>query len=408
MGYVKNNYGCHCFYGDSAFKRYNRAAIGDTVIFNYNSNNTYNGCCGGRRGGGFWGGIGMGLGMGLGNLFGGLFGGAGFGGNMFSSMGMPFGAGFGNWGFGGASPAAARVNNNTQSAVTTKTLVDKDYDSINKLDAKADNLINKLANDAASVPDEDIDKLVAELQEKRKSENLDNINDLQNQAHIDAIIARLKKAKAGITPAAVQPAATTKTAQAAVEDPNAADASGFTKAQNAELANLAKDPVATKDVAKALGLTPDELIDLKKLGCFFVNIGKLNNAGQDVWALSMPKEITAENLEKLKSIAGGKNIPIACGVNLGSTDKFIAGNIGNIDNTNGLTFSIDASPLKAKNAARHGLTYNVTHKQDNNYEIKETGKTNKNATYKLEAVEIGGTYLNRTGAPLIKDEDIVQ
>ncbi len=83
MGYVRNTYGCHCFYGDSSFKRYNRAALGDTFIFNYNSNNTYN-CCGGHRGG-FWGGLGLGLGMGFGNLLG------GFCGNLFGGFGNMFG-----------------------------------------------------------------------------------------------------------------------------------------------------------------------------------------------------------------------------------------------------------------------------------------------------------------------------
>ncbi len=121
MGYVRNTYGCHCFYGDSSFKRYNRAALGDTFIFNYNSNNTYN-CCGGRRGG-FWGGLGLGLGMGFGNLLGGLCGGLG---NMFGGFGMgnmfggfPSFGGFGNWGFGG-TPAASTVKPSTKTVTVEK------------------------------------------------------------------------------------------------------------------------------------------------------------------------------------------------------------------------------------------------------------------------------------------------
>jgi len=102
LRYVKVNYGDHCFYNDSSFKRYNRAHLGgDTLIFNF-----FNGCgCGGYMpatcgcgfwGGlrGFWGGLGAGLGMGLMGMgmnmlcgwLGGLMGGCGGGSQGGSSV----------------------------------------------------------------------------------------------------------------------------------------------------------------------------------------------------------------------------------------------------------------------------------------------------------------------------------
>ena len=80
--YIKQNYGCHCFYNDSSFKRYNRFHTGgDTLIFNFGS-----GCgCNGFMStcGNMWRGLGnsfgsnflYGLGMGIGNWLGGCWGG---------------------------------------------------------------------------------------------------------------------------------------------------------------------------------------------------------------------------------------------------------------------------------------------------------------------------------------------
>ncbi len=168
MGYVRNTYGCHCFYGDSSFKRYNRAALGDTFIFNYNSNNTYN-CCGGQRGG-FWGGLGLGLGMGFGNLLGGFCGNLfGVFGNMFGGFGFPS-FNFGNWGFGGSAPAAASTVKQSTKTVTVEKEVktpNADHQGISDLGKKYSEL---LAGIKTIKPDEieaKVNALKAEVVAKR-------------------------------------------------------------------------------------------------------------------------------------------------------------------------------------------------------------------------------------------------
>ncbi len=195
MGYVRNTFGCHCFYGDSSFKRYNRALGGDTLIFNYNSNNTYN-CCGGSRGG-FWGGLGMGLGMGFGNFLGGLCGNmfGGFG-NMFGGFGMgnmfggfPSWGGFGNWGFGG-TPAASS-NNNTTTTTNTVTKENKDYLPLKDLSKEVDALNAKI--EAGTATQTEIDALVAKLQPYADGKNLDGVQDDTDKKFAQDAIDRLKK-----------------------------------------------------------------------------------------------------------------------------------------------------------------------------------------------------------------------
>lgn len=184
MGYVRNTYGCHCFYGDSAFKRYNRASIGDTVIFNYNSNNRYS-CCGGH-GGGFWNGLGTGIGMGFGNLLGGLFGGFG---NMFGGFGMcnMFG-GFPSWGgfgmpswFGfGSTPSSAKSDTPSSPASTIKTVTvnkeNADLADMRRLSGEVADLIKKLHDNPNEVTQDDINTLKNKIQTKLNG-SFDGIED---------------------------------------------------------------------------------------------------------------------------------------------------------------------------------------------------------------------------------------
>ena len=133
--YVKQNFGCHCFYNDSAFKRYNRAHMGgDTLIFNYYGNSCGGGympaTCGcGFFGGlkGFWGGLGAGLGMGLMNFGMGLL--NGWMGNLFGGCGFGGFGGFGNFGgfggLGGNSSVGNGSNSATATATTTKIRQDR-------------------------------------------------------------------------------------------------------------------------------------------------------------------------------------------------------------------------------------------------------------------------------------------
>lgn len=198
MGYVRNTYGCHCYYGDNAFKRYNRAAIGDTVIFNYNSNNTYN-CCGGH-GGGFLKGLGLGIGIGfgksLGDWCGGLFGGFSniYGGfercNMFG--GFPSWGGFGmpSW-FGLGGKQTTSQTNPTASTVQTVT-VDKtnaDLANIQSLSGEVADLIEKLHDNPNEVTQDDINTLKNKIQTKLNG-SFDGIQDDQDK---DLLSKELKK-----------------------------------------------------------------------------------------------------------------------------------------------------------------------------------------------------------------------
>ncbi len=197
MGYVRNTYGCHCFYGDSSFKRYNRAALGDTFIFNYNSNNTYN-CCGGQRGG-FWGGLGLGLGMGFGNLLGGfcgnLFGGFG---NMFGGFGFPS-FNFGNWGFGGTPAVSSNNNTSTTKTVTVEKMVDdEDTAKLAQINDKINDYGTKLASGAMKPDAKEISDLMTELEGLIKSPlDGDEAQKKLNIKNYEGAKARLEQLKKG-------------------------------------------------------------------------------------------------------------------------------------------------------------------------------------------------------------------
>ena len=125
-GYVRNRFGCNCFYGDSSFKRYNRAH-GDTVIFNYNWGNNGH-CCGGTAKTGFWGGLGFGAGLGFGtglmNMLGGWlgFGNGGFSMNgLFGGMSFPWGGATGGGWWGGNAGWGNGQNNGWNNGNNSKT-----------------------------------------------------------------------------------------------------------------------------------------------------------------------------------------------------------------------------------------------------------------------------------------------
>lgn len=173
--------------------------------------NITNNCSGGT---GFWGGLGAGLGFGLGNMFGGLFGNmfSGFGmGNMFGMGGFGmgnfgfggWGNGFGNlWGGGGAGNTGSdysRYSSNRSSCNCkcgnndrgSQKCDDKDYDKINKLHEKANDLCK---NAKSPQNDNDIDALIKEL-ETLKKDGLDAAHKAENEEQIDNIIKQLKAAK---------------------------------------------------------------------------------------------------------------------------------------------------------------------------------------------------------------------
>ena len=327
MGYVRNTYGCHCFYGDSSFKRYNRALGGDTLIFNYNSNNTYN-CCGGH-GGGFWGGLGMGLGMGFGNFLGGfcgnLFGGFG---NMFGGFGMgnmfggfPSWGGFGNWGFGG-TPAASS-NNNTKTVTVTKE--NADYAPINRLEERLYALVkdpNRKAEDIDALA-RDVDAKIKEYEDK--GNKFDEIQDAEDIGRLRKFKQHLEDLKAGKVP---------------------------------------DDEDLTKDNEFGVeGLTPEDLTTLRNLKIRVINYDGKNGAAKG-W--SLPTPMSVENLQKLKAIADKTNMAVVCANNTkAGLDKWIAGKIDDIKEVDGkLEYTIDC-----QNYGKLEFKHQVKQKEGNTYSV---------------------------------------
>lgn len=338
MGYVRNTYGCHCFYGDSSFKRYNRAALGDTFIFNYNSNNTYN-CCGGH-GGGFWGGLGMGLGMGFGNFLGGfcgnLFGGfgnmfggfgnmfGGFGmGNMFGGFGFPS-FNFGNWGFGG-TPAASSSNNTSTTKTVTVTKENADYAPINRLEERLYALVkdpNRKAEDIDALA-KDVDAKIKEYEDK--GNKFDEIQDAEDIGRLRKFKQHLEDLKAGKVP---------------------------------------DDEDLTKDNEFGVeGLTPEDLTTLRNLKIRVINYDGKNG---DAKGWSLPTPMSVENLQKLKAIADKTNMAVACANNTqAGLDKWIAGKIDDIKEVNGkLEYTIDC-----QNYGKLEFKHQVKQKEGNKYSV---------------------------------------
>ena len=195
-GYVRANYGCNCYYRDSAFKRYNRAH-GDTTIFNINYG-VQGGCCGGHKTG-FWGGLGTGIGYSLGNW---LMGGLNLLGGWCGFGGMSFG-GFGNWGFGGIGGGSGlstdyasehgRRSSRRERIKTETVEVDKpdsEYTAINT----ARELLQKLQAKTEPVTDDEI-KALEEQINALKSE--DGVNDNDNKKQIEMLKIDFEKLKAG-------------------------------------------------------------------------------------------------------------------------------------------------------------------------------------------------------------------
>lgn len=407
MGYVRNTYGCHCFYGDSSFKRYNRAHLGGDVIFNFNSGNniTYN--MGGGCGGNWFSSLMHGFGAGLGGYFGNMFGGFGMGmgmgnmfggfgmGNMFSGWGIPSWGSFGNWGLGGGNRTA------DTPSTGTRTKTDKDNAKINEFDKDADKLLADIKNGTVDKPAEKIDELIKKLDDYKK---LDKINTSDNDDQIKIIKDRLEAAKDGLntkptlTPTGTKPNGNS-TPLATVDE------YGYTSAQDAELRALGStDLTLIKKIAADLNITPSELIKLRKLGCAFFNIGQANNCGKDVYALTLPDaaNLTLENLQFIKTITD-KGVILCVGYNPDSADKYIAGKLDDLKNEHGcLSYTIDAEIAKSQKVASCGCKYQVTQTQaqGSTYTIQDLtpgGRTEEyqQTTYK----DGGGAQLKRTGKP---------
>lgn len=252
---VSNLYGCHCYSKDSSFKRYNRAHLGgDTVIFNYNSGNNYNACCGGSCGGGNWfSSLMTGFGLGIGNCFGNMFGGFGMGsmfggfnmGNMFG--GFPSWGNFGSWNTGNIwGLGGGTTDSNAKTKTKTVKQDNKDYSPLKELSKDVDDLNKKI--EAGKATQDEIDKLKAKLTPYTEGKNLDGIQDDTDKNFAKEILARLKTLDASNGPSNLSSVPTT--AEAAKTE--------LAKMDGAALDKITQDDA--KKWLKALGLIDGDYV----------------------------------------------------------------------------------------------------------------------------------------------------
>ena len=320
-------------------------------------------------------------------------------------FGFPmFGGGFGNWGLGGGNRAA----DTTGTSSTKKSADDKDYAKLNDLHAEANKLVKDIQDGKITNPAKAIDDLNKKLDDYKK---LDKKQTAENDEQIENIKKQLADAKAGLdvkptgSPVAIQNQGVVTSTSG--ETP---DKFGFTPSQDAALRETGSCNLdLIKQIANDWGISPTDLITLRKLGCGFLNIGKYNNAGKNLWALTLPSinQLTAENLGIIKTITDKADVIVAVGENKDSVDKFVAGKLDDISDTGGhLTYTIDAKRANDQGVAKLGKKYQVTHKEGNTYNIKNLENADDNQDYTIHAFVKGqGALLTRSGKPpLVKFE----
>ncbi len=332
---------CH-----SAFKHYEMFHSRGGDVINIGSNNTTIFNCGGSHLGGFWGGFGLGLGNAFGSLFGGGYGFGGF--PMFGGFGMgnfgfgsPFGGGWGNWGWGNGGSnrtGASNSNNKTSESTTNLPTLNKDRKALADLITERKKLTDKPGG-ATPEEMEAFNKKVADA----KAKAIDETSEIDNQdkTDFDNLLFKVDKqpSKVNTTPAAAANTnATTGTAPS--ENTGEVDRTGFENIP---------------------GLSADDIKTLKDLGIKEVPIdnGK--------YGLSFPKELSAENLKKLKAICDKHNVPVAAAYNsrAKNIDHWIAGSIDNIQETNGkISYDINCS-----NFGSFGLTYSAQQNDNGNWTV---------------------------------------
>lgn len=341
---------------------------------NYGSifNITYN--CSGRHGN-FWSGLATGLGYGIGNWFmGGLnmlggwlgLGGMGFGGGWGMGMGMPtfgWGGGAGRVGDDSDYGRYRRSDSSERTVVRTEVKYkdDIDHEAINKLSGEVKALAEKAKS--GNVTPEEVAALNKKLDDAKNASD-ENAKPLDQGTYenLKGILSTIKT-----TPAA-QPPVDTQNIERSVPD------------DWANIPNLTEDD---KNTLKGLGVKPIQ-IDGKN--------GK-------IWALSLPSDLTADNLTKLKGIADGKNIPVAVAHNPSAgLDKWIAGKIDNIEANNGkLSYTVDCSNvghLEYKHTIQQvdGNKYKVDRHADSEAKAKKDGFSHKAQDY-----EFSNGLLRRNG-----------
>ena len=394
---VRRLYGDNCFFADNSWKRSQRRNTGDTLIFNFG-----NTCCGGGGysygeccdGGSFWNGLGAGIGIGIANLFGGLMGGfigmpCMFGGGMWG--GMPWTS---YWGGGGAYTPSTKTAKDDAGAAdddvkplgasNTHTQHCDDID-----DTKLHNLDTRLqAFEKSTTPPTQADLQALYNDVVAALEAQDEIHKNGNTDHYNRLLMDIKELA--------------KNNHLTLTDKND---------NPVDLGNgvrpVAPAPEQGPDAAytaamKQLGLNETEISELFGLGIKIIDLpyDDPNNKG-----LSLPSTINKTNLEKLKTIIGNKNIPVAMAHNRqASIDSWIAGKIGTISEGQGgkVSFEIDCA-----NIGKFEYKYKATNTDGNKYNVDCITPTLNSGHRKSSANGVEYTfgpsgYLKRDAEPLIR------
>lgn len=445
--YVRSNYGCNCFYGDSAFKRYNRAH-GDTLIFNYNYGNAGY-CCGGSRGIGFKGGFGFGVGAVIGqyamnflnNLLGGISGGNwawnNGGGNVMPWAGSNGGGyQFGNTGWNPWSNNGNNTWNPWGNKQYTPFVPQKKDDVDNQKIADFITEINALEDGGTP------DKAKIEELKTRIKEAIKYADDIQKEADLKSYNGLLKRLdKLGSNPN------TTPTGQ-----PLGAQSTGSTPVNLAggngeEVANdpsnsvvKNQEPVVNQSPAGAVSAedngAPAEVVVSNNVAAGEIKIGGTTKPIKDIDSVDDLAGLTRNNIENLDP-----KVAIEVLDNLGYTegtgnnkvgklsnnfavlllleasklevqvenrnesqDQWIKGPISNVQNDDVISYDVDCEGVQgALYEAKYTFTQSATIK--NEYTCK-LAKDSKNKVFvdsgiKLKFIGEGKALENESGMPLV-------
>ena len=412
--YVKQNYGCHCFYNDSSLKRYERYHnSGNNLIFNFGASN-YGSCmptcCGFLGGmsnwfGGLWGGMCNMFGgfgnwfggccSGIGNWFGGLgswFGGCGCGlgsrggfwGNFGAGIGMALGSGLmtlgggllANWlGNIGSKPSVDGTENGVKP--------DTEDEEVEK------NKGNKVTGNAGAVDGSDtVDG----------SGTANGAGAVDGSSTADGAGAVDGSGAAGNVVTSKLPEGVTQ------EEYDAYKAIGINNDEDIKKlhdANINPETVAKyKNVSE--NLTADDIIKLYEFG---VQPIALKESPNEYIAFNLPTD--EKNLAVFLELCKDKNINVACATNPKSKDRLIYGQIGDIaKDSNG---NINSYTVDCAGKGSLGYKYLVTKKPETNkwtidvHSDSEEACNNANNAHNAQDFEYNREkrILYREGAPIV-------
>ena len=372
-----------------------------------------NGCGGGYHGGGFWNGFGMGIGASLGNMLGGFCnwnsGFGGFGGG-WGNFGGGLNTGWGNWGgwnSGNNSNCTNHTcncnhnsNNNNDNDVEE---FDGDTALINTYSDRVDELV-KEGNKANM----EIVRYLYESIEKLYTKPYDKVEKKQNKEDYKDLMDKLKGAFPDIDSDGnngVNGNSNTNGIDGA-DGTNGANGNGNTNGSDgADGTNGTHGNDGTNGTTTTYqgitGLTDDEILKLENMKIKVITI-KIKEKETEV--LSLPSDLTFDNLKALAKIAKAHDLKVAVGHNPDSDDKYIAGTIDpeKITNTDEkIYYEIDCTDV-----GKFEGTYKVFQKEEDGEKswyidlIKYTGSATVWHHEQLYKFNKESGMLERTGAPV--------